>query len=111
MNNSLHYSTYYKEFPRLNYISGFLLATWDNILGPTVVKVWYFSSLYHCFFSLQLWGDVTQAQDDMVQYLIRNTLDSEVCKPSSGLLIETKVNLLRQPGIIFSSFNIPINSL
>lgn len=34
-------------FPRLNYIAGFILATWDNILGPKLVKVYLFL-LFFC---------------------------------------------------------------
>ncbi|KAH7827583.1 putative guanine nucleotide exchange protein C9orf72 [Monocercomonoides exilis] len=75
-------------FPTLFYVDGFLLSTWDNILGPKVIK---------------LWGSVSRFSTDELGYIGRNVLDSEFCKPSMGNNIESKISFLHEPPLLLIS--------
>jgi hypothetical protein len=77
-----------KPFRSTNFTQGLILSTWDDRIGPKVVK---------------FWGGNEDIPQSVIDILSKNTLDSDIFKQIVAKHTETKINILQNPRV-FSFF-------
>ena len=71
--------------------SGVLLAYWDNVMGPTITKLW-------------IGNKKVAISEEMVNYIANHTLSGELCRQTDTQTIDPKLVVLKDRQWFFCAF-------